>query len=253
LEIARFLGFAMKIIVVGTHEYFWALRIFTRQFNRYWKFANVVHYGDVECADLPPNFESRRVPCYAEGSWPWDHWYGNGLISILESIPDRTVALFLPDHWINAPVDKLAVRALDGYMLSHPDVVRGNLTAGTCLAGYGETVALRDACRIVQVHPGDPHCGLYGGTVGSPALWNRNALLEVLEPHWGLWDAEKVGTEKMARGWPRWRSVGIEPAPVSRTHGLVHGKPKVASFEGMSREDAEMCAKMLPEGWEWTA
>jgi len=239
----------MKIIVVGTHEYFWALRIFTRQFNRYWGFADVVHYGDVECADLPSNFKSKRVPCYSEGSWPWDHWYGNGLISILESLADEIVALFLPDHWLNAPADKLAVRELERYMLASPDVVRGNLTAGTCVAGRGEPVR----GRIVQVHPGDPHCGLYGGTAGSPALWNREALLEVLEPHWGFWEAESVGTEKMAREWPRWRSVGIEPGPVSRTHGLVHGRPCVASFEGMNERDIKACAEMLPKGWIWTA
>lgn len=238
----------MDIVVVGTSEYFWALRIFARQFNSCFGNDAIVHYGDIECDGLPKNFTSRRVPCYSQGSWPWEHWYGNGLISILERLTEDLVMLFLPDHWF-ASVDKGGIRELARYMSQNPDVMRGNLIAGTCLDGYGESVGN----GIVQVHPNNPHCGLFGGCAGSPALWNRKNLLEILEPGWSLWGVEKLGTEKMAKMWPKWRSVGIKPGPIIRAHGLSHSNPGVASFQGMSQEDAEACAKMLPGGWTWTA
>lgn len=242
----------MEIIVVGTHEYEWALKIFARQFNKHWGKSPVTYWGDrPSTVELPPNFSYARVPAYVEGSWPWDHWYGNGLRSILEVIPDEQVILFLPDHWLYAHVNKHAVRNLAAYMRENLDVVRGNLTANICLSVYGKVVQVREGWRIVQVHPNDSNCGLFGGTAGAPALWNRAALLEVLEPGWSFHGTENLGTEKMVREWPRWRSVGVEAGPVRRAHGLSHHEPNIASFEGMDQEDMATCAAMLPEGWTW--
>lgn len=242
----------MEIIVLGTHEYFFALHIFARQYNAYFDTVPITHYGDIECKDLPGNFTSKRVPCFTEGAWPWEHWFGHGLISILDSLVDDLVLLFLPDHWLLESVDKKGIYQLAEYMKANPDVVRGNLTRGICLESYGESVQVRERYEIVQVHPNHPHCGLFGGMAGAPALWNRKNLKGLLESHWDLWQVEKLGTEKMARLWPQYRSVGIRPAPVLRAHGLSRLKPHVANFEGMNEKDIEACAKMLPGGWMWT-
>ncbi len=87
----------------------------------------------------------------------------------------------------------------------------------------------------------------------SPALWNRALLRELLEPQWDLWAMEREGTEKMARFWPRFRSVGIRPAPILRAHGLYHAQPNYACFQGMAKEDLEACLKILSEEYKWTA
>lgn len=238
----------MEIIIVGTKKYFWALRAFANLFNKYWEPIPVTHFGDVECNNLPKNFTSRRVPCYTEGVWPWEHWFGNGLKSILESLASDHVCIFLPDHWITQPVDKKGIRLLLYYMRDNNDVVRGNITADTCLDSQGDFVW----GRIRQVGPLHPHCSFYGGTTFSPAIWNRKNLIDILEPHWDLWQCEKLGTEKMIREWPRWRSVGVVPGPVKRAHGLYHAQPKTARLESMKQEDKQIVRNYLPAGWSIT-
>ena len=240
----------MDIIVVGTHEYEWAVRIFAILFAKYWG-EPVTYWGDREPAsDLGLPF--RQVPAYTEGIWTWGLWYSDGLRSILETF-EGLVAMFLPDQWLAAPVDKGAVAVLASYMQEHGDVVRGNLTAGSCLDQYGGIVAERGGYEIVQVHPGNPHCSIMGGTAGLAALWNAANFASLLESGWNLWDVEKRGTDKMARLWPRWRSVGIRPAPVRRVHALGQQRRNVVNLEGMPEEDREIARGMLPAGWTWMA
>lgn len=238
----------MDIIVVGTHEYEWAVKIFGVLFRKYFGPDPVTYWGDRE-PTLDVGLPFRQVPAYREGIWDWGLWYSDGLRSILEALVDPLVMMFLPDQWLVAPVDKDAVRELASYMGEHGDVVRGNLTAGTCLDKYGGVIEARGGYEIVQVHPGNPHCSIMGGTAGIAALWNAANLASVLEGSWNLWDVEKKGTDKMAREWPRWRSVGIRPAPVHRAHALSQHRRGVVSLDGMSEEDRDIVRGMLPDGY----
>ena len=207
----------------------------------------MTYWGDREPAsDLGLPF--RQVPAYREGIWDWGLWYSDGLRSILEAF-GGLVAMFLPDQWLVAPVDKDAVGVLASYMGEHGDVVRGNLTAGTCLDLHGGIIEERGGHEIVQVHPGNPHCSIMGGTAGIAALWDAANFASVLESGWNLWDVEKRGTDRMAREWPRWRSVGIRPAPVRRAHALSQHRRGVVNLDGMSGEDRETVRGMLPDGY----
>jgi len=242
----------MEYIVVGTHEYEWATAVFARLFNKYWNSVTPVTYWcDREPkVRLPDNFTARQVPAYKEGIWPWNNWFSNGLKSILETLREQHVALFLPDHWLSAPVDLIGVEQMHRYMMFNEDVLRGNLTAGTCLDGYGIIVKWLEGRRVVQVSPTDAHCALYGGLTFSPALWDVRKLASHLESGWNLWMTERVGTEKMAREG-KWRSVGILPAPLERTHGLSQREPRTAFLNGLQPEDRRMVIDMLPEGWNY--
>lgn len=237
----------MHICVVGTHQYQWCLWPFGSLFYKYWGPGKVHYCGDHLVGDLPPNLEFVQVPAYRMGTWPWEHWFGNGLRSYLETVDDPIVALFLPDHWLCDYVNGPETLALHDYMLANPDVVRGNLAAGTALEKYGEPVATWEGIEIIGVPPTHPHASLDGGMTFCPSLWNRQLLIELLEPNWNLWQCEGLGTRKMAgQGL---RSVGTRPAVLRRVHGLNHGQPKVAFLEGLRSEDWVLVRRHLPDGW----
>ena len=245
----------MDIIVLGTHEYQWALWPFAALFQKYWGDQVVTYVGDRLEGPLPENLEFVQVPAYSQGVWNWEHWFGNGLMSILENVgEDPVVALFLPDHWLCAKVNKRKVQGLEAYVLRHP-TLRANLTAGTCLDQHGEVVRSWYGMEIVSVPPWDIHCGQSGGVTFAPALWDRELLLKLLERHWSLWGAEKLGTEKFAREgiqgrqYPEIRSVGTRPAILKRAHGMYHGQPRTVFLEDLSPEDQETVRRHLAAGW----
>ena len=237
----------MHIFVVGTHQYQWALWPFAALFERYWGPGTVTYCGDHLVGDLPPNLEFVQVPAYKMGEWPWQHWFGNGLRSYLETVDDPIVALFLPDHWLKDPVDAELVMALHDYMLSHDDVVRGNLTAGTALEAHGKPVGKQAGIQIIGVPPTHPHASLDGGATFCPSLWNRELLVDLLEPDWSLWDCERLGTRKMAK--EGLRAVGTRPAALRRVPGLNRSQPRLVSLDGLRGEDWVLVRRHLPDGW----
>lgn len=251
----------MQAIVFATSAYEWALRPFAYLFNRYWgEGQEVIYVGEKTRpgVELPGNFSYMQVPCYKEGIWPWRHWFGNGVKETLRVLDDDIVAIFLPDHWITGSVRLDVVEALESYMTREGNIVRGNLTDDTSLEGHGRVVeTLGDIDIIVcgDIH----HCGKEAGVALSPALWSRKLFMEILEPHWGLWGTEKLGTEKMVREHPYWKSVGSRPAALSRTNGLRDGKvreaagwgaQKVVWVEGLREEDQAVVRGMAPRGYE---
>jgi len=247
----------MDIIVVGTHEYQWALWPFAALFQKYWSDQTVTYVGDRLEGPLPENLEFVQVPAYTQGVWNWQHWFGNGLRSILEEVgTDPVVALFLPDHWLCEKVNKRKVKGLEAYVLRHP-TLRANLTAGTCLDQHGEVLRQWYGMDIVSVPPDHHDCSLLGGVTFTPALWDRELFHRLLERPWSLWGAEKLGTEKFAREglWPHGkypavRSVGTRPAILKRAHGMYHGQPRTVHLEDLSSEDQEMVRRHLPAGWK---
>ena len=99
----------MTAIVVGTKEYAWAVAIFARLFTKYWG-GKVVWYGDGN-PEVPGDVEFRPCPAYPE-VWPWEHWFSQGLISIMDDLDGDVFALFLPDHWLCEKVDLKVVEKL---------------------------------------------------------------------------------------------------------------------------------------------
>jgi len=237
----------MHLVVVGTHQYQWALWPFGELFRRYWGPETVTYCGDHLEGDLPDNLAFVQVPAYKLGEWPWQHWFGNGLMSYLETVDDPVVALFLPDHWIRSLVDLGAVAVLESYLLAHDDVVRGNLAGGTGLNQYGETVCTWDGVEIITVSPEHEYAGLQGGMALCPSLWSRRWLLDLLEPTWTLWQCETLGTRKMAA--QGLRAVGTRPPALWRAAGMTRGRDKVASLQGLRSEDWALVRARLPADW----
>ena len=97
----------MNIIVIGTQRYNWALQPMNYLLEKYWG-IEAIHWGDKDSGFMP----FKRVPAYADGEWPWDHWFGNGLLSILDALSSEVFCLLLPDHWISQPVESKGITGM---------------------------------------------------------------------------------------------------------------------------------------------
>lgn len=232
-------------VLIATHPHEWTTRVFAALFAKYWG-ERVVYFGDTHEGELPENLEFQQVPVYSHGVWPWDHWFGNGLKSICRTMEGETLALFLADHWLSRPVDLEIVAKLGEYMAHRPGVVRVSLDTDWQDA---ESVEEWQGLEILEIKPWDIHAGFYGGSTFCPSLWNPRLLDRLIEPHWTIWECERLGTEKMKGLYPNVRAVGSCPRALDRVHGLVHTLPKVANITGLKDEDKEIVLKNLPDGW----
>ena len=241
----------IQTIVIGTHEYQWALWPFAALFAKYWGSQKVIYFADRQEGDLPPNIEFRRVPCYSEGVWPWAHWFGNGFNSIMAYLEGWIVCVFLPDHWLCEPVYHRGIDLLGYYMHLHGDVVRGNVTAKTAFYNYGHHYTNWNGLDVWEVEKRHPDAGLDGGLTFSTSLWNPRLARQIIEPHWNLWDCELLGTRKFYNEFPQWRVVGSFPPPIHRAQGLSHHVLRGVNLTELTRkEDRDLVRPMIPAGWE---
>jgi len=234
----------METIVIGTKEYAWAVAIFTRLFKRHWG-GKLVWYGD-RTDEVPDGVEFRPCPVYPE-IWPWEHWFGQGLISIMDDLENDVFALFLPDHWLCEKVDLKAVGKLSRHVTESGKILRCGLTQGMCTESRGEKSGRVGGMDLMAIPRNDPGCSLF--VTFAPALWDRRIFRRVPDPFWDLWKVEVLGSRRVA-DWDV-AAVDAVPGPVKRCHGIRHGEGKTACLEGLSAEDAEMVKAMLPGGWSW--
>lgn len=239
----------MEIVLIGTKDYNWLLPIFATLFEKYWG-EPILYIGDTPPAKLPANVSFEQVPIYTEGVWPWDHWFGNGLHSICQKFKNEIIALFLLDHWLNKPVNLDGIKELATYMKQEKRIIRGNLTA---IGGWdsAKNIDHYNGLDIRYIPPWDTHNSFSGGITFCPSLWNTNLLDNLIEPHWTLWECEKLGTERMKQNANIY-TVGVYPALLNRTHGMYHSNRKVLSIAGLSEDDRAIVYKHLPDGYKTT-
>lgn len=229
----------METIIVGTKEYAWAVEIFVKLFQRYWG-TRLIWYGDGS-PDVPDGVEFRSCPAFPE-IWPWEHWFGAGIVSIMEDLDSDVFTLFLPDHWITEMVNVRAVNKLAKYVAKNGEILRCDLTRGACARSYGTLYRKLKGIELWEVPVGNPHCSLK--VAFSPALWDRRIFKHIPEQHWDLWEVEGLGSSRAAD----LVSVAAVPGPVARCHGIYRGKE--ISVEGLGVKDAAMVRSMIPAGWK---
>ena len=226
-----------KIILLGTHEYNWLLNPFMFLFRKYWGSGKIVYITDKVIDDI----DCMQVPAYSEGVWNWHQWFSNGLVSICEYYKDELLVVFLLDHWLNRPVNLNYVNQLAEYMHQHDNIIRGNLTVGTCLDNYGKIIDTYKDLDIVSVPSHHRHCSFGGGITFCPSIFNANNLLKVLGNHWSFHDTEKLGTESMNN----LKSIGTKQPILYRTHAMYHQKRNTVSLVGLNDDIKEM----IPDDW----
>lgn len=239
----------MEIILIGTQEYNWCLPIFAELFNKYWG-EPVLYIGDTPPGKLPHNITFQKVPVYQQGVWPWRWWFGNGLRAICQQFKNEIIALFLLDHWLNRPVNRVGIAQLAEYMQQNKKVIRGNLTD---TGGWDEAEIIDHykGLDILYIPPWDIHHSFLGGMTFCPSLWNTNLLDQMIEPAWTLWECEELGTRRMKEK-PHIKAVGTRPALLGRTHGLYHNDPKRVSVGGLNEDDRQIVKQYLPANYNLT-
>lgn len=236
------------VILLGTHEYEWCIPLFNYLFKKYWGNEQIIYIADYLINPLPANIEFMQVPAYSEGEWNWAQWFSNGFASICQYFENELLIVFLLDHWLNAPVKIDLVNQLLEYMKTHSNILRGNLTAGTCLDGYGKEYATYKDLDIVYVPAHNLHCSFGGGVTFCPSIFNPKNTLRVLGNHWSMHQTEKLGTERMSE-ISELKSIGTKQTILYRTHALSHQTPKQISLEGLNENDKEVIKEMIPDGW----
>jgi len=234
----------VKIVLLGTQEYNWMLPPFEYFFRKYWG-DDLITYVTDKVVLLPPNWYCLQVPAYTEGKWDWGNYFNNGLMSIFEYFEDELLIILLLDHWFNQSVNIILINYLVEYMLEHPNIIRGNLTAGTCLDSYGEKIDEYKGLEIITVGSAHQHCSFGGGITFCPSIFNRKRMLELLNGlSFSFHRTESEGT-KMMRLKPHLYTVGTRQPILYRTHALHHCRHGVISCEGLSSEDKQHIRRLV--------
>lgn len=238
-------------ILIGTHEYEWALQPFSDLYSKYFG-GSILYIADRLENDLPDNVNFKQVPAFREGDWTWEHCFGEGLKSICYYFSGKIILLFLLDHWLNCPVDKIIIAKLEQYMLKHTEIIRANLTDDLSWhSGETETIDTWQGLEIVEIKPWSIHAGYNGGISFCPSLWRPELLGRIVQSSWSLWDCEKLGSEVIKKEYPKIRAIGSSPAVLNRVHGLYHAQPKMVNLVGLSSEDQKIIIRSLPDGFTY--
>lgn len=221
----------MKILVCTSNQSAWTLHAFSLLWNR---FVHPTHEVTVLCesleslSKLPANFK----PVQAGETWPKEQWT-NGLIRYLNSIPDQQVLIMLDDYWLLRQVDWAGLLLLELYMKSRANVLRMDLTAD----------------RMFALGPRYPHedpiyetCGHFDLVCRpqtqyqmslQPGLWNKSALLNILQDNWDPWEVELAGTPRVNES--QFVVVGTRQDPIRIVNALKYKFDKV-NLTGLSDE-----------------
>lgn len=239
-----------KNLLVLTKHYQWLMLPFLHLYGKYWGEPLVCYTDQPLDVELPDWCKWKQVPCYSGDVWPWQFWWGNGMLSILAEIDELMISLFLPDYWIGTPVPLNQVNTVARYMLKCGNVIRTNLQMNTCLDQHGKFRESFQGLEIVYATPGCIHCGQQAGSALGVALWDKDKLSKLLQPHWSPWGLEKLGTERMLQEFKDWIAVGTRPALVKRVNAVNQSMPTAVVLKGLAKEDQETIRQWIPARYE---
>lgn len=177
----------LRVIVVTSDRYLWALKPFSYLFNQFWgeKQPVLVAGYNPPTWRLPPNFAFHSI---SKHDYPQEKW-SNAFIELLNSIPDEYFVLMLEDYWLTRQVDTNAVDVFHKFMAQTGDIVRFDLT--------NDRLHAKGDCRNAQEIPPIDHYDIVYTPPDTPyqmsfqaAIWSRGLLLQVLEPDKSPWEVE---------------------------------------------------------------
>lgn len=213
--------FRISVLVSKQRE--WLLRGFFRQWLKYYDSryleTEVVGFGNAP--QLPPKTSFYSIG--APEDYPADRW-SDALIEYLKRLTVPVVVLMLEDYWLMRQVNTTVLNDCMEYALNNIDrVLRIDLTSDR-VEGGRPTVEL-DSFGVTDF--------VMSSTVADynislqAAIWNREKLLQILEPGESPWQFELLGTqrlnERLMRGEP-FAVLGTRQWPVRYTGVMVRGK-----------------------------
>lgn len=200
----------MRLHIVTSDRYIYAIRPFAHLLKKYWPDHPEVVVGGYSYPpfELPEKFTFHSIGPF--GHYPVNRW-SDGVIKFLQEIEDEVVCLFLEDMWLVRPVDTQVVRMGYDYMRQFEYVARLDLTSDRLYANGGrvKTYGALGHVRLIWSDPDSPyHLSL------MPAFWRKAHLLEVLRPGETPWDTEIAGTPRLSALRNQMIVLGTDAVPV---------------------------------------
>ncbi len=202
----------LPVVVFVSDKYLWALGPFCYLFNTFWsslQTVTVVGFSKPEFY-LPGNFQFYSV---APQNYPPEHW-SDAAIAYFSRATFQHFVWLLEDYWICRTVDLRGVVACHEYVRNKPEVLRIDLTADRLYAGGMYDVDYWGSYDIIETPPNTPYqMSLQAG------IWNRERLLEILQPNKSAWDIE-IHTQVPSH----MRVLGTRQMPIRYANGIWKGK-----------------------------
>jgi hypothetical protein len=231
----------LRVFVITSPLYQWALRPFSYLFNVYWSAQQsvVAMTFDYPPFPLPHNFLLHRVATRDVSQHSWS----TALIEFLNAVPDEHFVLLLEDYLLVRTVDHKGILTLWDYMRANPDVLRVDLTADV-LNVNGDS---RNAPFVGYYG----HYDLYEKPPGSAyrmslqaGIWNKRLMLEVLEAGKSSWETE------VHLSPPDWmKIVGTHQVPLRYANLVYKGEIDPLELDKIPPEHRETVASLVPKDW----
>ena len=228
--------FNARVLVMTSDKYNWCLQPFCHLFNTFWSSLQPVLVAGFTPPTFPKpsNFDFFQID---KDNYPATRW-SDGLIRVLESIPDRFIVLMLEDYWLCRGVDVRGVSACLDYMKEHgPDnILRFDLTTDRLYAGGMFDVESYGCYDVIETPVDTPYqMSLQAG------LWNTKLLRQLLEPGKSAWEVE-IHTAPPAE----MRVLGTRQWPVRFVNAYYQGKLNWSQINKLPKEHLETVKNMIP-------
>jgi hypothetical protein len=224
----------LRVVVPTCDKYLWLVQPFTYLFNRYWSELQPVVVAGFSRPDfhLPPNFTFYQI---AREDYPANKW-SDGMIKLLQNLPDQHFILLLEDYFLCRTVDHTAVDSCYEYIKDKPEVLRIDLTADRLYAGGMFDLESYGRMDIIETPHGTPY--QFSTQAG---IWNRDRLLEILIPGRSAWESELYTPVPDTL-----RILGTRQYPVRYVNVMKSGQLQRAELDKLDPEHQEYLAK---QGW----
>jgi len=202
----------IRVIVLVSDPFLHLLEPFAYLFNTYWSSMQPVLAAGYTKPDfgLPPNFEWHTIdlPPYPKEK------YSDGMIKLLNGIPDQHLVLMLEDYLLCRTADSRGVNTLAEYMRDHRDVLRMDLHTDRMYAGDAKDIGAYGHYDLVETPDTSPYQFSF-----QTAIWNKSLMLRLLKPNLTPWQIE-IQTKPPAE----MRVLGTRQHPVKYANAMLKGK-----------------------------
>jgi hypothetical protein len=228
----------LRVFVITSDRYTWALAPFAHLFNSYWsELQPVVVAGYSQPPfPLPRNFEFHRIDYQ---NYPAEKW-SNGIIKFLTSVPDTHFVLMLEDYWLTRTVDAEGVKSCYQYMKERPDILRFDLTDDRQYNGKSVNIGGWGHYDLVE----SPIEAEYRMSTQA-GIWNKKLMLDLLVPDKSAWEVEihTSPPENM-------RVLGTRQSPVRYANALLKGQIDTFQISRIPQEHYNYVVNMIPDEYK---
>lgn len=194
----------MKVILPTYKRIGWIVRAYAHLHKKYWGVPVVLlaedDYSDGQFEFVQPPNDEYLV--WDKGEIPCDR-FTDVLIWYLEQIQDQHVLIMLADYLVTRPVNVALLAQLEEYMQGR-NILRGQVGDDKGL----DRGQMTDTYKNIEIWEGN-----FLPTSLTPALWNRELFLEMINPADTPWGVEIKGRDKFP--WNGCRSIAPKPGILS--------------------------------------